>query len=58
MIVHCGGPSPGLNPAARCTARFLLSEGYRVYGAINGIKGLLNDNVNVIVLYFEKTIVY
>lgn len=44
-ILHIGAPAPGMNTAVRVVARLALERGHKIYAFKNGIKGLIEDNV-------------
>ncbi|MEZ4516008.1 MAG: 6-phosphofructokinase [Chloroflexota bacterium] len=41
-VVHGGGPSPGMNTAARAAVRIGIDRGHIVYGVHNAFRGLVN----------------
>ncbi|KAF2069849.1 hypothetical protein CYY_008827 [Polysphondylium violaceum] len=45
VILHSGGPCPGMNPAVRAFTRLGIDRGYKVYGAFNGFGGLAKDEL-------------
>ncbi|KAN0018331.1 hypothetical protein ACTFIU_010947 [Dictyostelium citrinum] len=40
LILHSGGPSPGMNPCVRAFTRLGIDHGYTMYGCFNGFGGL------------------
>ncbi|EGC35526.1 hypothetical protein DICPUDRAFT_55132 [Dictyostelium purpureum] len=40
VILHSGGPSPGMNPCVRAFTRLGIDRGYTMYGCFNGFGGL------------------
>jgi 6-phosphofructokinase 1 len=44
-IVHSGGPSPGMNTAARAAVRLTLDRGYTLLAVRNGFSGLRDGDV-------------
>ncbi len=44
-VMHAGGPAPGMNTAARVAVRLGLDQGHVMLGIYNGIKGLLENEI-------------
>jgi 6-phosphofructokinase 1 len=40
-LIHSGGPAPGMNAAARASARLALDQGHRVLAIRNGFRGFV-----------------
>ena len=44
-VMHAGGPAPGMNTAARVAVRLGLDQGHVMLGIHNGVKGLLENDI-------------
>ncbi len=44
-VLHCGGPAPGMNTAARSAVRLGIDRGHTVLGVLQGFRGLLRNRV-------------
>jgi 6-phosphofructokinase 1 len=44
-VMHAGAPAPGMNTAARVAIRLGLDQGHVMLGIHNGVKGLLEDQI-------------
>ncbi len=44
-VMHAGAPAPGMNTAARVAIRLGLDQGHVMLGIHNGVKGLLDDEI-------------
>ena len=45
LILHCGGPAPGMNTAVRAAVRLAIESGHTVLGARYGFEGVLDGRV-------------
>src|SRR5690606_1240293 len=45
LILHGGGPSPGMNAAVRAVVRMAVENGYQPVGALRGFRGLINNDL-------------
>ncbi|KYQ92477.1 6-phosphofructokinase [Tieghemostelium lacteum] len=45
LILHSGGPSPGMNPAVRAFTRLGLDKGHNLYGVFNGFSGIAKEEI-------------
>lgn len=45
LILHCGGPAPGMNTAVRAATRLAMESGHTVLAARHGFQGVLDDRI-------------
>lgn len=45
LLLHCGGPAPGMNTAIRAATRVALESGHTVLAADHGFRGLFRGDV-------------
>ena len=45
LVLHMGGPAPGMNTAVRTAVRIGLDRGHIMLAARNGLNGLLTDHI-------------
>jgi 6-phosphofructokinase 1 len=45
LIISSGGDAPGMNATIRAVVRTALHEGKRVFGALSGYNGIINNNI-------------
>ncbi len=45
MMLHAGGPAPGMNTAARASVRIGIDKGHVMLGVQRGFRGLLNGEI-------------
>jgi 6-phosphofructokinase 1 len=45
LVLHCGGPAPGMNTAVRAATRLALESGHTVLAAQHGFRGLFSGDV-------------
>ena len=45
LVLHCGGPAPGMNTAVRAATRLALEDGHTVLAARHGFRGLFSGDV-------------
>jgi 6-phosphofructokinase 1 len=48
MIMHAGGPAPGMNTAVRVAIRVALDQGHTVLGVHNGFEGLIAGDIEAL----------
>lgn len=48
-ILTSGGDAPGMNAAIRAVVRTALNKGYVVYGIKNGYKGLIENDMSILI---------
>lgn len=46
LVLHMGGPAPGMNTAVRTAVRIGLDRGHIMLAARNGLNGLLHDHID------------
>ena len=44
-IMTSGGDAAGMNPAVKCAVEYSRSVGYKPYLIYNGLRGLIEDNI-------------
>lgn len=45
VVLHAGGPAPGMNTAVRAAVRIGIDAGYTMLGAKNGFQGLIQGHI-------------
>lgn len=51
-VMHVGAPCCGMNAAVRSFVRNCLFRGDTVYGIHDGIDGLIEDNVSIVLAHY------
>jgi 6-phosphofructokinase 1 len=48
LVMNAGTLAPGMNSAVRTAVRLGIDKGHRVFGVRNGVKGLINDEIEAL----------